>query len=170
MRNNRPDITQYSITCPPLAKGRHGHPAHPHARQLERTIIFCNTKVMCQRLSDDLKRFGIQADCIHGDIPQQKREKTMRTFKEGKLPVLDCDRRCLARHRRRRCRLRDQLRRARGERVLHPPHRQNRQSEEKGHRCVHPRHVPGAGEARGDRKILALSRFSPCSFSRTARW
>ena len=43
---------------------------------------------MCQRLSDDLRRFGIQADCIHGDIAQQKREKTMRTFKEGKLPVL----------------------------------------------------------------------------------
>ena len=42
---------------------------------LERTIIFCNTKVMCQRLSDDLRRFGLQADCIHGDIAQQKREK-----------------------------------------------------------------------------------------------
>ena len=54
----------------------------------ERTIIFCNTKVMCQRLSDDFRRAGIDADCIHGDIPQQKREKTMRTFKDGKLPIL----------------------------------------------------------------------------------
>ena len=85
--DNRPDITQYSITCPPLEKV---DVAIRLIRTLglERTIVFCNTKAMCQRLSDDLKRFGMQADCIHGDIPQQKREKTMRTFKEGKLPVL----------------------------------------------------------------------------------
>ena len=43
---------------------------------------------MCQRLRDDLVRMGLDADCIHGDIPQQKREKTMRTFKDGKLPIL----------------------------------------------------------------------------------
>lgn len=55
---------------------------------LERVIVFCNTKVMCQRLRDDLVRMGLDADCIHGDIPQQKREKTMRTFKDGKLPIL----------------------------------------------------------------------------------
>ena len=84
---NRPDITQYSIACPPLEKVDMAIRLI-RTLALERTIIFCNTKVMCQRLSDDLKRFGIQADCIHGDIPQQKREKTMRTFKEGKLPVL----------------------------------------------------------------------------------
>ena len=84
---NRPDITQYSITCPPLEKVDMAIRLI-RTLALERTIIFCNTKVMCQRLSDDLKRFGIQADCIHGDIPQQKREKTMRTFKDGKLPIL----------------------------------------------------------------------------------
>ena len=84
---NRPDITQYSIVCPPLEKV---DTALRLIRTMgfERTIIFCNTKVMCQRLSDDLRRAGLDADCIHGDIPQQKREKTMRTFKEGKLPVL----------------------------------------------------------------------------------
>ena len=43
---------------------------------------------MCQRLSDDLRRAGVDADCIHGDIRQVTREKTMATFKEGKLPVL----------------------------------------------------------------------------------
>ena len=85
--DNRPDITQYSITCPPLEKVDMAIRLI-RTLGLERTIIFCNTKVMCQRLSDDLKRYGMQADCIHGDIPQQKREKTMRTFKEGKLPVL----------------------------------------------------------------------------------
>ena len=84
---NRPDITQYSITCPPLEK------IDTTLKLLrtmgfERTIIFCNTKVMCQRLCDDLRRFGVDADCLHGDIRQLTREKTMRTFKSGNLPVL----------------------------------------------------------------------------------
>ena len=85
--DNRPDITQYSITCPPLEKIDMVSRLIRTLR-LERTIVFCNTKVMCQRLRDDLVRMGLDADCIHGDIPQQKREKTMRTFKDGKLPIL----------------------------------------------------------------------------------
>ena len=86
-QENRPDIDQYSLTVSPLEK--------PDAvlrllrtMHLERTIIFCNTKVMCQRLTDDLRRAGVDADCLHGDIRQATREKTMRTFKDGKLPVL----------------------------------------------------------------------------------
>ena len=86
-QENRPDIDQYSITVPPLEKIgivlkllRTMQPA--------RCIIFCNTKAMCQRLSDDLRRAGTDADCLHGDIRQATREKTMRTFKDGKLAVL----------------------------------------------------------------------------------
>ena len=84
---NRPDIDQYSITVPPLEK-------EATVLQLmrkcgwERMIIFCNTKHMCQRLSDDLIRAGVNADCIHGDIAQQKREKAMQSFRDGKIAVL----------------------------------------------------------------------------------
>ena len=84
---SRPDITQYSITVPPLEKVNTVL-LLLRTMAFERTIIFCNTKAMCQRLSDDLRRAGVDADCIHGDIAQQKREKTMRTFKDGKLPIL----------------------------------------------------------------------------------
>ena len=84
---SRPGITQYSITVPPLEKVNTVL-LLLRTMAFERTIIFCNTKAMCQRLSDDLRRAGVDADCIHGDIAQQKREKTMRTFKEGRLPVL----------------------------------------------------------------------------------
>ena len=84
--DNRPDITQYSITCPPLEKIEMTSRLIRTLR-LERTIVFCNTKVMCQRLSDDLRRFGIQADCIHGDIPQKKREAVMARFRRGELPI-----------------------------------------------------------------------------------
>ncbi len=84
---SKPDIDQYSITVPRLEKtvallrilG---------AGVFERVIIFCNTKVMCQRLCDDLRREGVKADCLHGDIKQSQRERTMETFRKGKLPVL----------------------------------------------------------------------------------
>ena len=84
---SRPDIDQYSIVVPALAKEE----ATLHLLRTqgwERVILFCNTKHMCQRLSDDLRRAGVDADCIHGAISQVTREKTMNAFRQGKLPVL----------------------------------------------------------------------------------
>ena len=83
----KPDIDQFSMQVSPLEK------TETTLRLIktcgyERVIIFCNTKVMCQRLSDDLKRAGLDADCIHGDIRQSSREKTMKTFRDGNLAVL----------------------------------------------------------------------------------
>ncbi len=51
-------------------------------------IIFCNTKHMCQRLCDDFQRAGLDADCIHGDVKQSIREKSMQRYRSGKLSVL----------------------------------------------------------------------------------
>ncbi len=84
---DRPDIDQFSITTTPLAK------AETTLRLIrtqgfERVMIFCNTKHMCQRLCDDFQQAGLCAECIHGDVKQSLREKTMRRFHEGKLPVL----------------------------------------------------------------------------------
>ena len=86
-QEDRPDIDQYSLTVSPLAK------AETTLRLIktqgfERVIIFCNTKHMCQRLSDELQRTGLDCDCIHGDIRQSQREKTMLRFRQGKLPIL----------------------------------------------------------------------------------
>lgn len=83
----RPDIDQFSMQVPPLEKTS---ATLQLIRQCgyERVIVFCNTKVMCQRLSDDLRRAGFNADCIHGDIAQSTREKTMKSFRDGKLAVL----------------------------------------------------------------------------------
>ena len=84
---NKPDIDQYSLTVPAMEKAeavlkliRMG--------SFERVMIFCNTKVMCQRLSDDLARADVNADCFHGNIAQTQREKTMQRFRDGKLQVL----------------------------------------------------------------------------------
>ena len=84
---SKPDIDQYSITVPRLEK-EEAMLRILRSGALERVIVFCNTKVMCQRLSDDLRRAGIRADCLHGDIKQATREKTMADFRHGKLPVL----------------------------------------------------------------------------------
>ena len=86
-QEDRPDIDQFSLTVSPLAK------AETTLRLIksqgfERIIIFCNTKHMCQRLSDEFQRTGLDCDCIHGDIRQSQREKTMLRFRQGKLPVL----------------------------------------------------------------------------------
>ena len=84
---DRPDIDQFSLSCTPLEK------AAVTLRLIreqgyERVMIFCNTKHMCQRLCDEFQRTGLNCGCIHGDIRQSQREKTMQTYREGKLPVL----------------------------------------------------------------------------------
>lgn len=84
---SKPDIDQYSITVARMEK-EEAMLRILRSGAFERVIVFCNTKVMCQRLSDDLRRAGIAADCLHGDIKQSVRERTMSTFRKGKLPVL----------------------------------------------------------------------------------
>ncbi|MBO5891778.1 MAG: DEAD/DEAH box helicase [Oscillospiraceae bacterium] len=86
-QQDRPDIDQYSLTVTPLEK------AETTLRLIrtqgyERVMIFCNTKHMCQRLCDDFQRAGLDCECIHGDIRQSQREKTMQRYRDGKLAVL----------------------------------------------------------------------------------
>ncbi len=86
-KEDRPDIDQYSIAVTPLEK------AETTLRLIrtqayERVMIFCNTKHMCQRLCDDFQRAGADCQCIHGDIRQSQREKTMQQYRDGKLAIL----------------------------------------------------------------------------------
>ena len=86
-KEDRPDIDQYSITVSPLQKAE-ATLRLIRGQGFERVMIFCNTKHMCQRLSDEFQRAGLDCDCIHGDVRQSQREKTMQRYREGKLPVL----------------------------------------------------------------------------------
>ncbi|MBO5868026.1 MAG: DEAD/DEAH box helicase [Oscillospiraceae bacterium] len=86
-KEDRPDISQYSITVSPLEK------AETTLRLIrsqgyERVMILCNTKHMCQRLCDEFQRAGADCDCIHGDIRQSQREKTMQRYRDSKLAIL----------------------------------------------------------------------------------
>ena len=57
------------------------------AQQLDRVICFCNTKGSTERLTKFLQLRGLDAQCIHGDIPQRKREEVMARFRDGQLHV-----------------------------------------------------------------------------------
>ncbi len=86
-QEDRPDIDQYSLTCTPLEKAE-STLRLIKSQGYERVMIFCNTKHMCQRLSDDFQRAKLDCDCIHGDIRQSQREKTMQRYRDGKLAIL----------------------------------------------------------------------------------
>ena len=83
----RPDIDQYSMSVPALEKEDCAYRLL-NMVEYEKALVFCNTKHMCQRLSDDLRRRGLPVECIHGDIRQQTREKNMNAFRKGEIPIL----------------------------------------------------------------------------------
>ena len=86
-QEDRPDISQYSLAVTPLEKSELTLRLI-RTQGFERVIIFCNTKHMCQRLCDDFQRAGADCQCIHGDIRQSQREKTMQRYRDGKLAIL----------------------------------------------------------------------------------
>ena len=54
----------------------------------ERILIFSNTKIGAERLTERLTRQGYHAELISGDIEQRKRLRIISQFKEGTLPIL----------------------------------------------------------------------------------
>ena len=51
-------------------------------------IIFCQTKVIVNEISDALKKEKLDVDCIHGDINQSGRERILAKFKAKKINIL----------------------------------------------------------------------------------
>jgi len=58
------------------------------ARGAQRTLMFCNTKRMADRLVRELRKEGVKAAPIHGDLGQAARERSLADFQAGKVPVL----------------------------------------------------------------------------------
>ena len=85
-KENKPDILQYRLEVASDAKVDTIAKIIA-AEDLERVICFCNTKGSTERLTKFLQMRGLDAQCIHGDIPQRKREAVMAQFREGKLRV-----------------------------------------------------------------------------------
>ena len=80
-------VDQYYVPCEPWYKRRlllyllrHEDPAL--------TVIFCRTKATVDRCAKYLRDKGIDAQAIHGDLPQSKRNAVMRSLRSGELSVL----------------------------------------------------------------------------------
>jgi superfamily II DNA/RNA helicase len=58
------------------------------SRSAYRTLIFSRTKRGADRLVDQLKREGIKAGALHGDLAQSVRQRALKQFGDGDLPVL----------------------------------------------------------------------------------
>jgi ATP-dependent RNA helicase DeaD len=54
----------------------------------ERAMIFRQTKIGVDRLVATLRRRGLPAEAIHGDMSQKAREHVLREFRDGKLTYL----------------------------------------------------------------------------------
>ncbi|MCI2057432.1 MAG: DEAD/DEAH box helicase [Oscillibacter sp.] len=83
---NKPDIKQFRMEVAANEKAD-AITKILNETGFDRAMAFCNTKGSTERVSKFLQMQGIDADCIHGDIPQKKREEVMDRFREGKLRV-----------------------------------------------------------------------------------
>jgi len=55
---------------------------------VDRTLLFMRTKRGADRLVMQLRREGVRASAIHGDLRQGARERALEDFMTGKVPVL----------------------------------------------------------------------------------
>ncbi len=83
---NKPDIKQFRMD---VAKGEKADAITKILEEtgFDRCMAFCNTKGSTERITKFLQMRGVDAECIHGDIPQKRREQVMDLFRRGKLRV-----------------------------------------------------------------------------------
>ncbi len=83
---NKPDILQYRLDVT-MNEKVDALEKILNLEQYDRAMVFCNTKGNTERVTKLLQMRGVDAQCIHGDIPQDKREKVMARFRRGELRV-----------------------------------------------------------------------------------
>jgi superfamily II DNA/RNA helicase len=53
-----------------------------------KTVVFCDTKRLCDRVTENLQDLGVNASALHGDLTQAAREKAIERFTNNQLKVL----------------------------------------------------------------------------------
>ncbi|XP_078486685.1 uncharacterized protein LOC104265829 [Ciona intestinalis] len=56
--------------------------------QFPKTLVFCNTKATCDRLSQQLRNAGLRCNAIHGDKSQLQRDSVLNNFRRGRSNIL----------------------------------------------------------------------------------
>lgn len=64
------------------------HLCNQLSRKKTPTIVFCATKQRTRKLAIDLQQKGFNANAIHGDLPQSKRDDVMHRFRKGLDDIL----------------------------------------------------------------------------------
>jgi len=62
--------------------------AYLHQKSPSHTLIFCRTKFLVDRLSNDLRRMGAKSEPLHGGLTQKKRDIVMEKFRRGDINLL----------------------------------------------------------------------------------
>lgn len=57
-------------------------------KELQKVLVFIETKHEVEKLSEDLIRDGFKADSIHGNKRQSQRQKALSRFKENQIQIL----------------------------------------------------------------------------------
>ncbi|KPN74209.1 DEAD/DEAH box helicase [Neisseria sp. 74A18] len=55
---------------------------------INQCVIFTSTKAMTEQLADDLYEKGFAANCLHGDMPQGWRNRTLMDLRKGRCKIL----------------------------------------------------------------------------------
>ncbi len=85
----QPVETVRQLYCEVASRDKFHALEHLHdTMDLGRSLIFRRTKVGVDKLTDGLRRDGIHARAIHGDLRQGERDRVMRDFRSGKLEWL----------------------------------------------------------------------------------
>jgi superfamily II DNA/RNA helicase len=53
-----------------------------------KTVVFCDTKRMCDKVATNLEKLRVRASALHGDMSQAARERSLERFTNGDLSVL----------------------------------------------------------------------------------
>lgn len=56
--------------------------------QAESAIVFCNTKIACEEVADELTKLGVSALALHGDLEQRDRNQVLTRFSNRSVSVL----------------------------------------------------------------------------------
>lgn len=87
LKEDMPQIRQFLIQVPEKDKEKILLQIMKE-NELERVIIFCNTKSRVERLAKNLKNQNYSANALHGDIPQRLRNQIMDGFRRQEFSIL----------------------------------------------------------------------------------
>ena len=87
VNESMPKITQYSLSS--AGRNKLADVSDIVIKNgYDRVMVFCNTKYTAAMLAGQLTGLNMDADCLHGDMPQRERNSVMSRFREGKLRIL----------------------------------------------------------------------------------